>query len=87
MDGFQSPRRRKLFAIADDIGLLRAERIELAQFLLRRDVHSWKDLTEEQVARMLDALEGYELVTALLGMRSGAEESEDSLVAQASGAD
>ncbi len=80
-DGSQSPRRRKMFAVAGEIGLTDAEQIELAQYLLRRDITSRKDLSEEQVARMLDALEGYELVSALLAMRSGAEQGEDSVVA------
>jgi hypothetical protein len=83
MDGPQSPRRKKLFAVADSIGLRRDERIELAQYLLRRDVESWGQLTEEQVARMLDALEGYELVTALLELRP--EHSDDGVVAERAG--
>lgn len=76
----QSPRRRKLFAVARGLGLRDDERIELAQYLLRRDITSWKDLTEEQVCRLLDACEGYELVSTLLGLRT--EQSDDAVVAQ-----
>jgi hypothetical protein len=71
-----------MFAVADDIGLRRGERIELAEYILRRDVKSWGDLTEEQVCRILDALEGYELVSELLRMRSRTEEGDDAVVAQ-----
>jgi len=62
-------RRRKLFHLADEIGLTRDERIELAQFLLRRDITSWSQLDAEQVDRMLDCAEGFLLVTFLLTQR------------------
>lgn len=71
-----------MFKVAGDIGLTRDERIELVQYLLRRDVTSWKHLTEDQVRRVLDALEGYELISALLEMRSGAEDGDDGVVAE-----
>lgn len=64
-------RRRKLFVIADEIGLLRQERIELAEAILWRDVGSWSVLTDEQVGRLLDALEGYQKVRWLLVNRPG----------------
>ena len=65
----QTARERKLYAVAREIGLTRGERIEVAQYLLRRDITSWKQLDEEQVARMLDGLEGYQLISTLLDMR------------------
>ena len=65
----QTPLERKLFLMADEIGLTRNERIELAQILLRRDITSWKNLTDEQVLRLADALEGFQLVTTLLALR------------------
>lgn len=65
----QSPLERKLFLMADEIGLNRDERVELAQYLLRRDITSWKNLDAEQVLRLADALEGYQLISALLGLR------------------
>jgi hypothetical protein len=68
-EGGQSPRQRKMFVLASEIGLTQPERIELAQYLLRRDIRSWKDLDEAQVCRILDALEGYQLITALRELR------------------
>ena len=56
-------RRKKLFVMAAQLGLLRDERIELASMILRRDMTSWKDLTDEQVIRLLDAMEGYAFIT------------------------
>jgi hypothetical protein len=58
----QSPQRRKLYLLADELGLNRVERLEIARYLLRRDVTSFKNLDEDQVLRMLDALEGFGLV-------------------------
>lgn len=68
--GSQSPQRRKLHVLADEIGLVRDERIEIAQYLLRRDITSWSQLDEAQVARMLDALEGFGLVVEQLAQRA-----------------
>jgi hypothetical protein len=62
-------RRRKMFVWADELGLTREERIQMARFLLRRDITSWNQLDEDQVGRMLDALEGAHLVLALRLMR------------------
>ena len=50
-------------------GLTREDRLSLSEMVLRRDITSWKDLTDAQLARMLDVLEGYGLVTALLAQR------------------
>lgn len=58
-----------MFAVATHLGLQRDELIDLASYLLRRDISSSKQLDEEQVGRMLDALEGFELVTALIAQR------------------
>ncbi len=62
----QSARLKKLFQLCDEVGLERRDRIELAQVILRRDVTSFKQLTEEQVCRLLDAVEGYEKILWLL---------------------
>jgi hypothetical protein len=67
--GNADARRRKLFHLADLVGLSREERIELAQIMLRRDITSWKQLDDDQIVRMLDALEGYEKVKFLLESR------------------
>lgn len=65
----QSARRKKLYVLADEIGLKREERIELARYLLRRDIGSWSELDEDQEVRVLDALEGYQLISTLLMIR------------------
>jgi hypothetical protein len=64
--GPQSPQRKKLYLLADEIGLTREERIEWASFAMRRDLTSWKQLDEDQVLRMLDQLEGFQLGCNLL---------------------
>ena len=58
----QSPQRRKLYQLASDRGLSRVERIEIARYLLRRDITSFDSLDDDQVLRMLDAFEGTLLV-------------------------
>lgn len=80
--GGQSPQLRKLFTVAKELGLTQEERLELASYLLRRDVVSWGELDETQVLRLLDAFEGFRLVSALMLLRSGAEETYDSFVAE-----
>jgi len=69
----QSPQQRKMFKVASEIGLTRDERLELVAYLLRRDVKSWGDLDDIQVRRVLDALEGYELIRALMDLRPNVE--------------
>jgi hypothetical protein len=63
-------RRRKLFVLADQIGLTRDERIEIARVILWRDVVSWKELDDQQVDRMLDVLEGFIVVNWTLTNRA-----------------
>ena len=58
-----------MFMIAGEIGLDRDERIELSKYLLRRDIVSWKHLDEDQVLRILDALEGFQLIAELARQR------------------
>lgn len=55
--------------LAKEIGLEREDRMELAKAILWRDITSWRQLDDEQVVRMLDALEGYEKIRWLLGSR------------------
>jgi hypothetical protein len=59
-------RRRKLRLLARDIGLSRAQRMDLACYMLRRDITSWSRLDDEQVSRLLDGLEGFLLVGFLI---------------------
>ena len=56
-------RRRKLHLVARELGFTREDRIDLAEKLLWRDVESWKDLSSAEVTRLLDAFEGYELIS------------------------
>lgn len=67
-------RRRKLFSVCQALELTKDERIELACYLLRRDIQSYADLSDEQVLRLLDAFEGHHLINELLAQRPpGAE--------------
>jgi hypothetical protein len=65
----QSARTKKLHVWARELGLTDGERIELATYLLRRDITSWTQLDDEQNSRLLDAMEGFQLISALLEMR------------------
>lgn len=69
VNGYETERRRKLFMLANNAGMSREERIDLAEYLLRRDIDSWKDLTDMQVGRLLDAFEGHALINYLLSQR------------------
>lgn len=44
--------------LAHEHDLDREERLEFASMLLATEVESWKELTPEQVERLLDALDG-----------------------------
>lgn len=66
----QSPLERKLHLVASEIGLSRPERMELACYLLRRDIASWSDLDDEQRRRIADAMEGWQLIEALRALRA-----------------
>lgn len=69
----QTAEERKLFLLCDEVfgkdKRGRDERIELAQYLLRRDVTSFSQLEPHQVCRLLDAVEGYQLITELRRQR------------------
>ena len=56
---------KKAMWYADLYKLDRQERLELSEMILRRDIESWKSLTEEELVRVLDALEGFGLITHL----------------------
>lgn len=73
----QSAEERKLFLLCDEIGLTRDERIELAQYLLRRDITSFSELEPHQVCRLLDACEGHQLIEALKALRSPTHQPDD----------
>lgn len=61
-----SAMRRKVFALADEYGLDRDDRIHLAEYLLRRDVNTFLDLTDAEIGRVLDAFEGFFLIGQLI---------------------
>jgi hypothetical protein len=67
--GTAEARRRKLFVLADFLTLTKDERIELSKVILHRDIVSWKGLSDEQVGRLLDALEGAEKFVELMRQR------------------
>lgn len=58
-------RRRKLFLVCDEVGLSTEGRLALAEMLLRHDISSFKELSDEQVIRLLDAIEGFQLISEL----------------------
>lgn len=70
--GPEGARRRKLYMLAKEIGLSDDERHALAEYLLRRDVDTWKDLDDAQVCRLLDAIEGWSLISELERQRAAA---------------
>lgn len=63
-------RRRKAYAMAKtDLGLTDEERHALASYMLRRDITSWKQLSDSQMTRLLDAMEGAILILSLYQQR------------------
>jgi hypothetical protein len=71
-------RRRKAYMVAHDLGLTRDERLELASYILRRDITTWKGLDDFQISRLLDAMEGAELIRHLIELRT--EQGDDARV-------
>lgn len=69
MADMTTPQWRKLMKLASALEMTRDERLEFAEYLLRRDVTSWKSLTDAQVERLLDAFEGHHLLNELLAQR------------------
>jgi hypothetical protein len=65
----QSKERRKLFVWADQYRFDHHDRLTFAEYLLRRDVTTWKTLTDDEVLRLLDAFEGGHLLLELLVQR------------------
>jgi hypothetical protein len=65
----QSDARKKLMTLCRQYEFSREERLELACYLLRRDITSYTQLDEDQVRRLLDAFEGHHLIETLLRMR------------------
>ena len=63
-----------MWVLTREIGLNDDQRLELASYLLRRDILTWTHLDEAQIGRMLDALEGAILVAELLRQRIDLED-------------
>lgn len=59
-------KRRKAHLLANELGLMRGERMQLAEQILLRDVTSWKQLEEHDYDRLLDAMCGFQLICRLL---------------------
>jgi hypothetical protein len=62
--------RRKLFKYARDLGFTDDERHDLTAVFLSTDTTSWKDLTDEQMTRLLDAFEGFLLIQQTIILRA-----------------
>lgn len=62
------PKFKKAMLLAKGLGLDRAARLELAEYLLRRDVRSWTALEECQLDRILDAFDGHHFINQLILM-------------------
>lgn len=62
-------RRKKAYLMAKEIGLTDDERHALAGYVLRRDATSWKGLSDNQMTRLLDAMEGFVLIHSLFLQR------------------
>lgn len=63
----QSSIAKKAHALAKEIGLNRQDRIDLANMILPgKTVESWVELDDADFGRVLDALEGFLLITHLL---------------------
>lgn len=69
MANMDTPQWRKLMAQADALKMTRDERMEFASYALRRDITSWRQLSDDQVVRLLDHFEGHHLLNELIAQR------------------
>lgn len=58
-------RRRKLMMLTKRLRLDRQERLDLSSVILCRDITTWSGLPDTDVVRLLDAYEGYLLLTEI----------------------
>lgn len=58
--------RRKAYALAKQIGLDRQDRISLSNMVTCFDHDSWRELSDVQLSRVLDAMSGHQLIAYLL---------------------
>lgn len=57
---------KRALARATELGLSRSDRVELSEMVLYQSVSSWKNLSDSQLRRVCDALDGYGYVRQLL---------------------
>ena len=69
MSAIGSPAGKKLWVICKQLGLSDEERHSFTEMFLRKDDPSWSNLTEHEVSRLLDALEGFALIASLYRQR------------------
>ena len=62
-------RYRKCMMLFTRLGITRDERIEFAATLLWRDVETFSDLSDAEISRLLDALEGFAFISHLLSTK------------------
>lgn len=62
--------RRLLFAMADECGLSRPERLSFTEQFLDREVTTWAYLTAYDAARLIDAFNGYTYLTHIIEDRT-----------------
>jgi hypothetical protein len=66
-----SPSQHKaLFALADEVGLTRQERLEVSEMLLGRDITTWKYLSGHEAYRLIDAMNGYAYINHLMSEKN-----------------
>ena len=65
----QTVQRKRAFAMARELKYTRDERLELAEMLLKRDCASWETLSEAEICRLVDAMEGFALIHHQISQR------------------
>lgn len=73
----RSPLALKGQALAGKLGLDRADRMALAGMVAWRDVDSWKELTCDELERVVASMEGFLLITYLRWQNGGFEDGPD----------
>lgn len=65
----QTTKRIQCYAIAKELGLTREERHELAEMVFKKDITSWKQLSDSQMERLAEGLFIVECVGELYRQR------------------
>lgn len=53
------PMRKAMHALARELELTRADRLDLAEMVLERDIESWGELSWDDAIKLLTAMNGY----------------------------